>query len=304
MSKANKIADEIKSGKYPKERIDITQFFSNLGKDQWVPNSKKRIQVRDVDRNLERIENAVNKIKVSGDTSKLEPLTIVYYPEENEEKLLDGNHTVEMAIKCGLKEMDVHRVNFETQLESKEANIHRLGNLLNVQEVEKVPCSQNDIRNELMKLMDEREENGDDPVPTEEDIEGFLKSYSHITRATIGQWISYHKDYGGRREPMKSYTDVELANQRQAFRDHLDYQEYAICEARTLKGWSDTGISAVFDNMMKENKRKALLIFYCSTVTQANQLSNTNLRQRIEDKFKKLSNYYNVEIKCNFLRYE
>ena len=104
---------------------------------------------RNVDRNLKRIEDAVNKIKASGDTSKLEPLTIVY-SEENEEKLLDGNHTVEMAIRSGLKEMDVHKVNFETQLESKEANVIRLGNLLNVQEVEKVPCSQDDIRNELM----------------------------------------------------------------------------------------------------------------------------------------------------------
>ena len=299
-----KIADDIRSGKYPKERIDITQFFSDLGNDHWIPNSKKRIQVRDVDRNLKRIEDAVNKIKASGDTSKLEPLTIVYYPEENEEKLLDGNHTVEMAIRSGLKEMDVHKVNFETQLESKEANVHRLGNLLNVQEVEKVPCSQDDIRNELMVLMDEREKNGLDPRPTKEEIEGFLKAYSHVTRATIGQWISYHKDYGGRKAPMKSYTDVELANQRQAFRDSLDYQQYAICEARTLDAWSDTGISAVFDNMMKENKRKALLIFYCSTITQANQLTNTDIRQKIEDKFKKLSNYFDVEIRCSFLRYE
>ena len=55
---------------------------------------------------------------------------------------------------------------------------------------------------------------------------------------------------------------------------------------------------------MKEDKRKALLIFYCSTVTQANQLTNTDIRQKIEDKFKKLSNYFDVEIKCNFLRYE
>jgi len=304
MKSTNKIADEIRSGKYPKERIDITQFFSNLGKDQWIPNSKKRIQVRDVDRNLERIENAVNKIKASGDTSKLEPLTIVYYPENNEDKILNGNHTVEMAIKCGLKEMDVYRVNFETQLESKETNIYRLGNLLNVQEVEKVPCSQDDVRNELMKLMDEREENGLDPRPTEEEREGFLKAYSHVTRATLGQWISYHKDYGGRKAPMKSYTDVELANQRQAFRDSLDYQEYAICEARTLKGWRDSGISSIFNNMMNENKRKALVIFYCKSVAQVDLLTNTNIRQRIEDRYKKLSNYYNVEIKCNFLRYE
>ena len=209
-----------------------------------------------------------------------------------------------MAIKCGLKEMDVHRVNFETQLESKEINIYRLGNLLNVQEVEKVPCSQIDIRRELMVLMDEREKNGLDPVPTEEEIEGFLKAYSHITRATIGQWISHHKDVGSRRAPMKSYTDVELKNQRQAFRDSLDYQDYAVCEARTLNAWSDTGVSAIFSNMLDENKRKALVIFYCSTVAQVEQLTNTDIRQRIEDRYKELSNYYNIEIKCNFLRYE
>ena len=304
MSKADKIADDIRSGKYPKERMDITQFFSNLGKDQWIPNPNLKEQVRIIDRNLERIENAVNKIKASGDTSKLEPLTVVYYRKENEYKILNGNHTVEMAIKCGIKEMDVYIVNFETQLESKKSNTHRLGNQLNVQQVEKVPCSKDDVKRELMNLMDEKEENGLDPIPTKEERKGFLKAYSHITANTLANWISHHKDYGGRKKPMKSYTPVELENQRQAFRDSLDYQEYAICEARTLKGWRDTGISAVFDNMMKEDKKKALLIFYCKTVAQVELLTNTNLRQRIEDKFKELSDFYNVEIECNFLRYE
>lgn len=303
------LAKLIKSGKYPKQKIDITQFFRHLGNDQYVPKDGTRIQVREVDRDLDRIERAVTKMKASGDTSQLEPLTVVYFPETDEYKLLNGNHTVEMAIKMGIKHMDVYIVNFETQLESSKFQCHRLGNILNRQAVEKVDATLNDIKRELMLLMDERESQGLDPVPTMDEKKELVETYPQVSLNTVGQWISNHKDVGGRRAPKKSYTQAELDSARDTFKNMIDYKDYAVCDARTLSAWRDTGISAIFNDCMEQKKKKALVIFYCSTVGQVDQLVNNdpkreNIKKTIERKYEELSKYWKIEIKTSFMAYE
>ena len=131
------IANNIKQGEYPKEKMDITQFFNKIGKgNNYAPKSETRIQVRPRDRNTRRIERAVNKMLASGDTSGMKPLTVIYYPDTNTYKLLNGNHTSEMAINMGIDTMDVHIVNFETQLEGKLSNAILLGDLLNTVDIE------------------------------------------------------------------------------------------------------------------------------------------------------------------------
>ena len=39
---------------------------------EFIPNRDKRVQVRDVDRDIDFVERISNKIKQSGDSSKLE----------------------------------------------------------------------------------------------------------------------------------------------------------------------------------------------------------------------------------------
>ena len=88
------IVNSIKNDEYPKEKMDITQFFNQIGKgDNYAPKSETRVQVRPRDRNTKRIERAVNKMLASGDTSGMKPLTVIYYPDTNTYKLLNGNHT-------------------------------------------------------------------------------------------------------------------------------------------------------------------------------------------------------------------
>ena len=304
------IATQIKSGEYPTERRDTTQFFNKLGDGVYVPDEDTRIQVRDTDRDLGRIERGTNKIKSTGDTSGLKPLTLIYFPKWNIEKLLNGNHTVEMEVNCGIEEADSCVVNFETQLGNSMAQVIRLGNLLNLDQVETVSTGDNDIRGELYELMNENYASGLDAKPTEEQILDFIDTYPQITRGTIGQWISNHDEVGSRNKPKKSYTKAELQLQRESFKNQLDYQDYAVLEPRTLAQWRDTGISSIFNDCMEEGKKKALSIFYCSTLEQVEQLKrygkgdSSDVRNTIEQKYARLGEYWGVEVKTIFLRYE
>ena len=55
---------------------------------------------------------------------------------------------------------------------------------------------------------------------------------------------------------------------------------------------------------MEDKTRKALVIFYCSTIEQARQMKETSIKKRIEEHCANLAEYYGLEIKTTFLRYE
>jgi len=279
------IANNIKQGEYPKEKMDITQFFNKIGKgNNYAPKSETRIQVRPRDRNTRRIERAVNKILASGDTSGMKPLTVVYYPDTNTYKLLNGNHTSEMAINLGIDKMDVHIVNFETQLQGKLSNAVLLGDLLNMIEIEQESTENDSIKLYLYQLMDENIEDGLEPISDDEKKQ-LVAMFPQVSEGTVGQWISNHETVGKRGKPEKEWTDAELEAQRQNFKDTLDYADYAIPSPRTIASWMDTGTSAIFNNCMLQNTNKALIIFYCSTTGQVDDIINTDIKQRIKDKY-------------------
>mgnify|MGYP001375365428 FL=1 len=279
------IVNSIKNDEYPKEKMDITQFFNQIGKgDNYAPKSETRVQVRPRDRNTKRIERAVNKMLASGDTSGMKPLTVVYYPDTNTYKLLNGNHTSEMAINLGIDKMDVHIVNFETQLEGKLSNAILLGDLLNTVDIEQEATENDSVKLYLYQLMDENIEAGLEPISNDEKKQ-IVAMFPQVSEATVGQWISNHETVGNRGKPDKEWTDAELEAQRQNFKDTLDYADYAIPIPRTLASWMDTGTSAIFNNCMSEKTNKALIIFYCSTTGQVNDYINTDIKKRIKDKY-------------------
>ena len=163
--------------------------------------------------------------------------------------------------------------------EGKKSNAIRLGNLLNKQDVEKTAVKSNDVRKELYELMEERQSDGLDPKPTDDILDEFVTTYPHISRKTIGQWISHHDIVGGRMKPMRTYTTGELANQRYQFGNLQDYKDHQITEPRTLDSWDRTAISSAFVECMENNKKKALIIFYCSTMSQVDKLINTDIKK-------------------------
>ncbi len=299
MANIIQLAQQIKSGQYPREEVDIEQFFNEDGS----PIRENRIQVRDIDRDIDRIDRAVNKMKVSGDYSKLEDLTLVKYPNDIL-KINNGNHTAEMIYLLKQQGVDLPPtkgfiVDFEKDLEGKLSNVLSLGNELNKIEVEKVDVHHNDIRNHLYQLMDEQE----DYKLSEDQIKVFNRQYPHISSRTISQWISNHKEVGGRREPLVSYTLGELQTIKSTFEKMQKYSDYVILEPRNLRGAMETGIAQAFRQMKTQGKTKCLVILFCETVAQANKWEKSNIEEKIKLEYEELSGYYEVTIEYEMLCY-
>ena len=227
MNKIEKIAEDIKSGRYPKQKIKLQPFFRTTVTGEKIPVRERRIQVRDIDRDIDRVNRAVNKIQKDGDKSGLEPLTTITFVDLPE-KILNGNHTSEIEVLLGEEEAEAYRVDFEKDLDSKESNCIILGNLLNKLEVEKVDVHENDIKRELYQIMDERSNEGLDPIPPDEIKQEIVDRYPHINLRTIGQWISNREDVGGRRKPLISYTKGELTQSMDALASLDRYKDYSL----------------------------------------------------------------------------
>ena len=298
------LANSIRSGEYPQQDVDLLQFFLETEDGEYIPDRDTRIQVRDEDRDIDRVNRGVNKMKQTGDYSGLDPLCIVQYPDMD--KLLNGNHTAEMEVKLGMETGKGCIVDFDRDLGGKQSNVIRLGNLLNKQEVERVDVHDNDIKNELFLRMDERASEGLDPKLTEDELQDFVETYPHISRATIGQWVSNRNDVGARSGPRRTYTEGELFHMSRAFENMNAYKGYAICSPRTLRAWKDTGVGAIFDAMMDKGNGccKALVILYCSTQAQADKWEKNEIQKTIRAHYDKLEEYYGVTIAIEMLSYD
>ena len=298
------LSEEIKTGKRATVDVEIIQFFQQLNNGEYVPDQKSRIQVRNRDRDLEFIERIFNRIQNGGSESDLNFLTCVYFPETDTTKLINGNHTVEIALRLGLETVKAVVIDFEKELGGKLSNVIRLGNLLNNEEYERNPISIEDVKGELYEIMDERLENGECATPTEEQITELLELYPFVNRRCIGQYISYHKNGGTRRAPLKSYTRQALKDQHQFYTRLARYQGWLVLEPRTIDSWSHTAISETFSKIMVEFKDKTkdknvLVPFYCKSIAQAESLEKT--KKKIENHYKELSEYWNINIECDFL---
>ena len=302
-----KLAEKIKSGNYPTEKVDLNQFFDVDHQGVISPIKEKRIQVREKDRDIDRVMRGVNKMEETGDKSGVEPLTIIKY-SDNTYKIDNGNHTSEMLYRLGEKDADAFIVDFDTQLDSSHANCLTLGNLLNKQDVEKVDVHDADIKRELYEILNEElERNGGKPLEDtklkqiKDSVSG---RYPHIKKGTIGQWISNHGDVGGRsKATLITYSNGQLQSKQGHFEDMERYKSYAILPPRTVRSYVDTGIAEAFRKMRDEGKYNCLVILYVDNVTQRDQWEN-GLEDKIIEEFDSLSEYWDCQIEYEMLRYD
>jgi len=160
-------------------------------------------------------------------------------------------------------------------------------------------------------MMDERLAEGLEAKLPLEEKEKLVECYPCVTLRTIGQWESNYANGGARTAPRKEWDAVELAQQRLLFQNQLDYADYAVLEARSIASFHDTGVAQIFTKTMDENKRKALVIFYCSTKAQVEDLKternllfaeNSILKRKIDTitinlgKYKKAIQHFKSEI--------
>ena len=298
------LADRIRSGNYPKTKIKLDPYFYVTPDGEIVPVRDLRVQVRDQDRDIDRINRGVNKMQKTGDRSGLEPLTMVRFSEEDVTKINNGSHTAEMGYRLGEEEMDGYIVDFDKDLGGKLSNSLMLGNLLNVQEVEKVDVHDTDVKKELYQIMDDRAKEGLDPKPPEEELQALCNRYPHVSRATVGQWISNREDVGGRRETLRTYTAGELHAFARSLENMEIYKEYAVLEPRQLRSWTDTGIEQAFKQMKNKQKKKALMPLFCRNRAQQEQWEQTDIESRIKKEFFELGQYWDCTIEYTMMRYD
>ena len=302
-----KLAEKIKSGNYPTEKVDLNQFFDVDHQGVISPIKEKRIQVREKDRDIDRVMRGVNKMEKTGDKSGVEPLTIIKY-SDNTYKIDNGNHTSEMLYRLGEKDADAFIVDFDTQLDSSHANCLTLGNLLNKQDVEKVDVHDADIKRELYELLNEELlRNNGKPLgdaKLKQIKESVSDRYPHVKKGTIGQWISNHGDVGGRsKATLITYTDGQCKQQQQLLQNMEKYKSYAILPPRTVRSYVDTGISESFRKMRDEKKYNCVVMFKVDNVTQRDQWEN-GLEDKVIEEFDSLSEYYDCQIEYEMLRYD
>ena len=299
------LAEKIKSNSLSTEKVKLADFFDKSVFNEWVPNPDKRIQVRAETRDIGRINRAINKIQSSGDDSGLEKLTCVRMPND-ELLIINGSHTSEIQINIGYTEVDAYVVDWEKDLGGKLSNAKQLGNLLNLQDVEKVDVHDHDVRNELYQLMDERKEEGLPITPTEEELAAFVERYPGVTRKTLGQWMSNHSEVGGRRKARITYTAAELHSAMESYRMSQKYVDYAVCSPIQVNHALDTGIQKAFDRMLIEKTRKVIVLFYCDNAAQVELWKDEKhqLENRIKKRFKEHSIYWECTIEYDMIRYE
>jgi len=304
MANITKLLKDIELGNRPFNDIDITQFFTKLSNGEYVPDMKKRIQVRNKDRDVDFVDRIVNKINKTGDRSELSTLTTVFFPKTNTVKLLNGNHTAEIQLLLGMQKAPAfNSINFDTELGGKMSMARRLGNLLNREEVERNSTSADDVKGELYEIMEERIADGKKAKPSEDEIQELLDLYPFVTRASLGQWISYHEQGGSRRAPLKSYSKEELKQQKEFYTKQRKYRDYVILEPRTIERFDNTGVSQSFIQCKNEEKTKVLIPFYCDSVAQSEKLEKGE-DVKIEKFYKELGEHFNLTFEVDFLSCE
>ena len=292
------VAEKIKSGQWATEQVKIAQFFTATVTGELIPDPETRIQVRQIIRDLDRVNSIYNKVSQTKDLSKLEPLTIIRYPDGSE-KIANGNHTVEVEAMLELEEVQAHIVDYVKDLGGKHSSALRLGNLLNQHDVDRKSVSNEDIRKEFDQLIDETGSKLTDAQKKE-----FAQIYPEISTYTLGQWESRHDAVGGRRKPLMTYTEQQLEDLARAYGTLEKYAGYAICKPRTLRAYWDTGSSAAVDAMMNKGVRKVLIPLYCESDAAVQNWKKGKIKETIAKKYAKVGEFLDVTIKFEMIAYE
>lgn len=314
---AQDVFNSITNGDFSTQEVDNKQFFNEIRPGTYSIKPESRLQIRDQDVDHDFIERQVNK----NTPELLDEKVLIFFPNSvydvdgrlfargGDYKIVGGNHTAGIEIESGIFKSEAYVVNFDTQLGGKISEALDLGNLLNVVEKEKRGTKKGDVRQIIVQLMAENEEECGDAKLREDQVQRILDSYPFITRATIGQWTSYHDQVGGRRSPLKTWTSAELSEKWKHYGDQDQYQEYIVIEPREFASWKQTAVSTLVtehlgDNNLREDgttkKDNILFIFHCSTQKQVEDMEDTKVKMNIH--YRKMEQRYNIKIKTEFLR--
>ena len=304
-SKANIVglANKIKSGELETSPIELDLFFEMDCDGVWQPDLDTRIQVRSFYRDTNFIGRQVQHYTNTGDSSNLDPLTVVVMPDGTY-KLVNGAHTSEIAIKIGKTYLPAHILSWEDDLGGKMVNAKRLGNLLNYHPKEKQHITTEDVRNEFLELMADRKAEGLDAIPPEEEIQEFLTVYPFISRNTVGQWIS-HSPEGGRQQPIRIYEDSEKEDIVKAISALSKYEDYVVLPVMELNHALDSNMASAFKMMAEKKKKKCYIPMYCSNMATVKKWEHPDqkFKKKIDGTYETNSEYWGCIIEYEVLKW-
>ena len=287
--------------------VDLDEFFEEDDDGNWVIDSDTRIQVREEEVNFDFIEKKVQYVLNTGNESHLDPLVVVKMPDGSY-KLLDGSHTASIKIELGHVASDAIILDFEKDLGGSISYAKMLGNLLNKPDKEKQAYTINDVKNSLYEFMAEKEENGEDPKPTEEEYNWFVSLFPDVSRAQLGQFVSY-TPAGGRQKPAKSYSKEQLKNIAKTYESMERFDGYSIVGPYNLGHAQNVALSKAVLELTEKNTNKVVILLYCKSNSQVKAWVDkdgnpTKKRTNLLQKFNNVSNRFNIEIVVEMLKYK
>lgn len=315
------LANEYKSGKHEPTKQSILPFFIETtdedGDPLYLIDEKTRIQSRESELDFEFCATAVAKMKGANDFSQLEPLITINFPtghpitKEVGTLLGNGNHSAQIAIDCGITEMDQYNLCFDTDFNKKYSDLLAFLNEMNKIFVEKRGVQQGDIAKQAYQIMNENIAEGEKHNLTPAQYDALKAQFPEIDKRLVGLWESHHPTHGSRATSnVKSYNKKMLDNIRASYEADEENEGFVVLQPRTLKAWDHTGIAEVFKQTKvhfekDDPNKKVLLTFYCNGTEQRDSLIKNDyaLKKRILQEFKEYSEYYDIEIKVKFLKH-
>ena len=311
------IVSSIKDGTWSsvEKDFDLLQFMKQTLPNQYMIDDKKRLQVRHKTIDNDFVNRQVNKVRSTDDKSCLERPVIVFFPEEaiyegdkipgDSYMLLDRNHGVMIMVELNIHNYDCYVLNFKVDLESSVSKLRAVGNGLNQTFKESRSVENADIKLEYWSKMDETMISTGNAKLSEEVKKDFVKRYPQLNSATIGNWESHH-EHGERRKPTKEWSGQELDQQFKKYDNMTAYEDYEVFTPVGMKNWDGELMGRMMLRLMKEASKKALVILYATTTTQArgiNEDTGMYSTTKIKKIFENLKEYYNLEaIDVIFLR--
>lgn len=315
------IANQILDGTWNnvQKDVDLTQFTNKcIVHGTYTINTHKSWQVRDESVNYAFVERQVAKISKNGDYSELKKPVILYFPEKynyegiefprNSFAILDDTHGILIKVNVGLFKYDAYIVNFQTDLDSREDSVRRLGNLLNVRVSEHQSTQKSDVKREYHSRMDYRISLGLDANPTPEEDEKFLECYPFLTARTLGQFRSSHSEEGNRsKKSLMVWTPELREDELKRICKLPKYEDngYVIVPPRTVQAWNEEALAYGLKKAYEEKLKRVLIILYASTKKQADGIDNDEgsySKTRIEKYYEGMAEYYGLEsIEAKFL---
>ena len=313
---AREVLKQIEKGKISLQEIDNLYFFKEICPGEYSIIPETRLQIRDQDVDHDFIERQVNK----NTPHHLDSKYVIFFPSDvydtdgtlfargGDRKLVGGNHTVGIEIELGIFKSEGYVINFDTQLGGEISEALNFGNLLNNREKETRATKKDDVKQIVIQKMLENDKKYGDPTLRDDQEQAILEDYTFITKPIIAQWCSHNPKVGGRRKPLKEWTKPELDKAWKQYGNQEQYEDYIILEPRTVPSWHQTAISSIISELVgdsnykngKPDKRNFLLVFYCSTQTQADDLAKTKTSMR--ERYHRIELLCNIEIKTEFLK--